>query len=372
MESPPPPARREARLRVRQEPASPEPRVEGMDRRQFLLGTAILGLSGVGAGLAYLATRGNGEATGGPAPTNGGSAPATQVTPTPTPAPGPQPAGPVTGPRPAALPPVGPERTKQLVLEAQDTALEIAAGVMYNSWNFGGTVPGPVVHLRQGDTVEFTLRNGGTTGHSMDFHAAQTPWDINYRTILPGESLSFTWKANFPGVFMYHCGTPPVLHHIGNGMYGAVVVNPDPPLEPAREYVLVQSEFYARPGANGTWDADMDKMKAVRPDLLAFNGIAFQYRDNPLPAQVGEKIRLYVMNAGPTLFSAFHVIGAIFDKVYVDGNPNNVLVGVSTYTVAPGQGCTFELTIPEAGLYPFVTHSFAYTELGAVGLLEVS
>jgi nitrite reductase (NO-forming) len=170
---------------------------------------------------------------------------------------------------------------------------------------------------------------------------------------------------------MYHCGTPPVLHHIANGMYGAVVVDPDPPLEPAREYVLVQSEFYAKAGANGTWDADMDKMLAVRPDLLAFNGVAFQYRDIPLTADPGEKVRMYVMNAGPTLFSAFHVIGAIFDVVYVDGNPRNPLYGVSTYTVAPGQGCTFEMTIPEAGLYPFVTHSFAYTGLGALGVLAV-
>ena len=146
---------------------------------------------------------------------------------------------------------------------------------------------------------------------------------------------------------------------------------PDPPLEPAREYLIVQSEFYATASENGTWDADEDKMKAARPDLMAFNGAAFQYRDNPLPAAVGEKIRLYVMNAGPTLFSAFHVIGAIFDRVLVDGNPRNPLYGISTYTVAPGQGCTFELTVPDAGRYPFVTHSFAHTELGAVGLLDV-
>jgi nitrite reductase (NO-forming) len=110
----------------------------------------------------------------------------------------------------------------------------------------------------------------------------------------------------------------------------------------------------------------------VKPDILAFNGIGFQYRDNPLPAKVGERIRLYVVNAGPTLFSAFHVVGALFDKVYIDGNPANVLHGVQTYTVPPGGGSTFDLIIPEAGKYPFVTHSFAYTELGAVGLLDVS
>lgn len=285
--------------------------------------------------------------------------------------PGPEVSGKVTKPHPATLEPASAARTKQLALEAIDATVEIGGGVPYNAWTFGNTVPGPVVHVRQGDTIEFTLKNSGRTGHSIDFHAAETPWNVNYKTILPGESHSFTWQANFPGVFMYHCGTAPVLHHIGNGMYGAVIVDPETPFRPAREYVLVQSEFYAKAGASGTWDGDMDKMKAARPDLLGFNGVAFQYRDNPLPASVGELIRLYVLNAGPTLFSAFHLIGAMFDRVYVDGNPANLLRGIQTHTIAPGGAATFELTIPAAGLYPFVTHSFAYTELGAVGLLDV-
>jgi nitrite reductase (NO-forming) len=273
---------------------------------------------------------------------------------------------------PAALEPASSAASKQLTLEAIDAKVEIGAGVQYNAWSFGGTVPAPVIHLRQGDTIDFTLKNSGRTGHSIDFHAAQIPWDVNYKTILPGESFSFKWTANLPGVFMYHCGTAPVLHHIANGMYGAIVVDPATPLEPAREYVLVQSEFYAKAGAGGSWDADMEKMKAARPDLLAFNGVAFQYRDKPLVATAGERIRLYIVNAGPTLFSAFHVIGALFDKVYIDGNPANLLRGVQTYTVPPGGGSTFELVIPEPGKYPFVTHNFAYTELGAVGLLDVS
>jgi nitrite reductase (NO-forming) len=243
---------------------------------------------------------------------------------------------------------------------------------MYNAWTFDDAVPGPVLHLKQGDTVNFTLVNDGSLGHSIDFHAARTPWDKNYITIVPGDTLSFDWRADFPGVFVYHCGTGPVLHHMANGMYGLIVVDPETPLDPAREYWLLQSEFYAKPGENGTWDGDMDKMLAPSPDIVAFNGAAFQYRDFPLPATAGEKIRLYVGNIGPTLFSAFHVIGALFDVVYVDGNPRNPLYGMQTYTIPPGGGATFELTIPEAGKYPFVTHSFAYTELGAVGLLEVT
>jgi nitrite reductase (NO-forming) len=289
-------------------------------------------------------------------------------------APGPTINGAVAEAVPAALEPADTAPIKQLTLDAIDATLEIAGGVEYNAWTFGERVPGPVVHVRQGDLVQFTLNNKATSGgHSIDFHAAQIPWDTNYKTILPGESLSFDWEAHHPGVFMYHCGTAPVLHHISNGMYGAIVVDPETPLQPAREYVLVQSELYASSETGGNpWSGDMEKMKANRPDLMAFNGKAFQYRDHPLPATAGELIRLYVVNAGPTQFSAFHVIGALFDRVYVDGNPKNVLEGVQTWTVPPGGGSTFELVIPDAGLYPFVTHSFAYTELGAVGLLEVT
>jgi nitrite reductase (NO-forming) len=142
-------------------------------------------------------------------------------------------------------------------------------------------------------------------------------------------------------------------------------------LEAAREYALVQSEFYLAKSTSGNWDSDLDRMLAVEPDFVTFNGAALQYQTQPLPASPGERIRLHVLNAGPTLFSAFHVIGAIFDKVYIDGNPANVMRGVSTWTVPPGGGATFDLVIPEAGQYPFVTHSFAYTGLGAVGLIEV-
>lgn len=286
--------------------------------------------------------------------------------------PGPQINGAITVSRPALLPPATPETTKTLTLEATNATVEVGAGVKYNAWTFGGTVPGPFIHVRQGDTVNFTFKNSGREGHSIDFHAAQTPWNINYKTILPGDSLSFTWKANFPGIFVYHCGSAPVLHHISNGMYGAVIVDPATPLEPAKEFALVQSEIYAMPGSGGTWDGDMDKMLAATPDLMAFNGVAFQYRDVPLSVKVGQRVRLYVVNAGPTLFSAFHVIGALFDKVFVDGNSENLLRGVSTHTIAPGQGCTFELVIPEAGQYPFVSHSFAYTERGVVGLLSAT
>jgi nitrite reductase (NO-forming) len=173
---------------------------------------------------------------------------------------------------------------------------------------------------------------------------------------------------------MYHCGTPPVLHHIGNGMYGAIIIEPENGYpEPAeREYWLVQSEFYLQATSDGMWTGSMEKMKAATPDYVVWNGAAFQYREAPLQAKVGERVRLHVVNCGPTLFSAFHVIGAMFEVVYVDGNPRNPLYGLQTHTIAPGQGAACDLIFRVPGQFPVVSHSFAYTELGVVGLIEVT
>ena len=255
--------------------------------------------------------------------------------------------------------------------------------VEYHVWTFDGTAPGPVIRVHLGDTIHFTLRNASTMGmqHSIDFHAAMTPWaDLpkegattltgNYQAVNPGESKTFDWVAMYPGVFMYHCGTPPVLEHIANGMYGAIIVEPDG-LASEREYVLVNSEFY--PGAKlvqGVAVGDPDAMAAGTPRYVVWNGVADQYKASPLTVQPGEPFRIWVVNAGPTLTSAFHVIGTMFD-VYADGNPANVIRGDQTYNVPPGGGAMFELNIPEAGLYPFVTHAFAYTGRGAVGLIKV-
>jgi nitrite reductase (NO-forming) len=260
---------------------------------------------------------------------------------------------------------------KEITLHVRDVTTDIAPDVPVDLWTFEGTAPGPALHVNLGDTVKFTLINDGQIEHSIDFHAAQTPWNVNYQSIKPGEQLSFDWKANYPGVFMYHCGTPPVIHHIGNGMYGAIVVSA-PDLKPvAREYVLVQSEFYVTQGKDGVFHSDGAKMNAVTPDYVVFNGYANQYRDAPLTANPGERIRLWVLNAGPTTFSAFHVIGALFDTADADGNPKNEQHGMQTVTIPPGGGYMVELVIPDAGLYPFVTHSFAYTGKGALGLIKV-
>jgi nitrite reductase (NO-forming) len=159
-----------------------------------------------------------------------------------------------------------------------------------------------------------------------------------------------------------------VLHHIANGMYGAIIVEPGDgwPTPAAREYALVQSEFYVTGGKG-----DGAKMDTVQPDFVAFNGVPNQYVENPLTADPGERVRIYVVNAGPSVFSGFHIVGTVFEAVYADGNPANRMRGLQTQTIPPGGGAVFDLVVPEDGLYPIVTHAFAYASKGAVGMLKV-
>lgn len=272
----------------------------------------------------------------------------------------------------ASTQPATPGQIKEITLTVEQKTLEIAPDVPFEAWTFGGSVPGPVLRVRQGDQVKFTLINKGTMQHSMDFHAAQTAWNVNYINVNPGEKYSFTWTANYPGVFMYHCGTAPVIAHLGSGMYGAIIVDPIDPLPAAREYAIVQSEFYTGDTAtDGMFHYDGTKANTKQPSYVVFNGYANQYKDHPLAANPGELIRLWVLNAGPSEFSAFHVVGAIFDKAYPDGNPKSVEYGRQTVTIPPGGGYMVELKIPDTGLYPFVTHSFADPGKGALGLINV-
>ena len=272
-----------------------------------------------------------------------------------------------------ATAPVAPSgNVVNVTLNVEETLVSIGPGVAYRAWTFNGTVPGPVIRVRQGQTVNFTLVNKTKMDHSIDFHAAETPWNVNYQAVKAGSSFSFTWKANYPGAFLYHCGTPPVIEHISNGMYGAIIVDPASGWSPAKEYVLVQSEFYTRKLSDGSYSFDNAKAMAAQPDYVTFNGYTNQYKDAPLTAKLGEKVRIFVVNAGPSEFSAFHVIGAIFANAYADGNPANHTVGNQTVTIPPGGGEVVELTIPEAGMYPFVTHMFANASSGALGVLEIT
>ena len=255
-------------------------------------------------------------------------------------------------------------------LTAKRQLIKIAPGVKMKAWTFNGTVPGPVIRAREGDTIQVTLHNADSKmAHSIDLHAAQISPQTGFADVLPGQSRTFSFVARRPGVFMYHCGTSPVLQHIGMGMYGAFVVDPAGGRPPAQETVLVQSEFYG-PVKKGRIKPSYGAMLNDEPTFTAFNGRAFRYRDHPIAAAVGQLQRVYVVAAGPTLGSDFHVVGDIFDTVEADGNPLNGLSGVSTYGVPAGGGAMFELSFDEPGKYPFVTHSFRWAEAGALGLFE--
>jgi nitrite reductase (NO-forming) len=256
----------------------------------------------------------------------------------------------------------------------KDRTVEIAPGVKYNVWAFDGhySAPGPIVHVRQGQTVEFMLVNGGAIPHSMDFHAARIAPNEAFTDVKPGESFTFRFKATDPGVFMYHCGTKPVLAHIANGMYGAIVVRP-PDMPPAdNEYVLVASEWYLNgDGVTEPASLSMDKARAMMPDWTTFNGYANQYVTHPLTAKPGDTTRFWVVAAGPTLDTNFHVVGTIFDRAWVNGDMTRFQRGVQTVPVPAGGGAVFDVKIDDEGLYPFVSHAFAHVDLGQVGLLKV-
>ncbi|MCC7105359.1 MAG: multicopper oxidase domain-containing protein, partial [Chloroflexi bacterium] len=283
-------------------------------------------------------------------------------------------AAPVNVPRDPTLPQLlGTGDSVSVTLTATDTTVEIASGVQYQAWTFGGTVPVPVLHVRQGQTVNVTFENRGSMQHSIDFHAAEIAPDVAYREVDPGQAIQFSFVARTPGAFVYHCGTPPVLLHMANGMYGAIIVDPAQPLPAAdTSYVLVQSEWYTRQAQDTLMASDFAKMLAGTPDEVVFNGTAFQYRDRPLPAKAGQRLRLYVVDAGPNLPSAFHVIGGMFATVYPDGDPAHAQTGLSTVPIAPGQGVVLDLVIPQPGKYSFVDHSMRDMQMGAVGVLDVS
>lgn len=279
---------------------------------------------------------------------------------------------PIQKARDARLPPVaGDGRTATIEVIAEDQKVAIANGVEYQAWTFGGQVPAPMIHLRQGQVVTVKFTNRGTMHHALDFHSAITPPNLNYVDINPGETLEYTFVASTPGAFVYHCGTPPVLLHMANGMFGAIIVDPATPLPEASEsYVIVQSEWYTQQMAGNLMGPSFEKMLQMRPDEIVFNGIANQYHDQPLPITAGKRARIYFVNAGPNLWSAFHVIGGMFDKIYPDADASHALSGVSTHSVGPGEGAVFDVILPKAGKYPFVDHSMAHMAIGAVGILQ--
>ena len=274
--------------------------------------------------------------------------------------------------RDATLPPAGDATVHRVTLRVQEVVDEVAPGVRQQLWTFNGTAPGPVLRGRVGDVFEVTLINDGSLDHGIDFHAGALAPDEPMRPIQPGEQLVYRFTATKAGIWMYHCSTEPMLHHIGNGMFGAVVIDPPDLAEVDREYVLVQSEMYLGPdGAPG----DLAKMQAETPDAVVFNGYVSQYAHQPLAAATGERVRVWLLNAGPSRSSAFHVVGAQFDTVYREGafdlTPDDPGAG-QVLDLAPASGGFVEMVFPEPGTYPFISHSMVDAARGARGAVAVT
>jgi nitrite reductase (NO-forming) len=310
----------------------------------------------------------SGQTTSSSADSHGGPAPTTNVAADPN--------APKYALYDATAPKVLDGTTHDIDLVVQEKLMTVADGFVQAVWTFNGTVPGPVIRVHLGDTVRVHLKNPATNklSHSVDFHASQVAWNDEMTSIKPGEEKLYEWKADYAGVWMYHCGTAPALHHIANGMYGMVIVEPKGGFKPVdKEFALVQSEWYL--GQQGQ-PVDLTKASTGNPapDYVVFNGVANQYKDNPLAVPTGGQVRIFILDAGPNIDSSFHIVGTIFDTVVKEGiqltpdNPGHY--GSQAVDLSPAQGAIVELTTAEDGLYPIVTHAFNFVGRGALGLLQ--
>ena len=293
----------------------------------------------------------------------------------------------------AELKPLDTSAVKTVRLDTTHKIIEIAPGVKFSAWTFGDTVPGPTVRARVGDRIKFSMTNrsdepvpgvritAAPMMHSMDFHAAMVSPQDKYRSIAPGQTIEFEFTLNYPGIFMYHCGTPMILEHIASGMYGAVIVEPRNgyPTKVDREYVVIQSEFYVKPDpgkqkVDGAplYVLDSDRLRDSRPTHTVFNGTHNGMVKNPLLAKTGERVRMHVLNVGPSKTSSFHVVGTIFDRVWFEGNPDNQFRGMQTVLLGSSNAATVEFIIPEEGSYIMVDHHFANASQGAIGLISTA
>jgi len=261
-------------------------------------------------------------------------------------------------------------------LVIEEKLMTVAEGFVQSVWTFGGTVPGPVVRAQVGDTIRIHLKNPATNQlpHSVDFHSSLVAWNDEMTSINPGEEKLYEYKAQFAGVWMYHCGTSPALHHIANGMYGMMIVEPKGGLDKVdQEFALVQSEWYLGPQGE---PASLAKAAIGNPapEFVVFNGIANQYLDNPIQIETGKRVRVFILDAGPSIDSSFHIVGTIFDRVIKEGVElkvgNSGNWGSQAVDLSPAQGAILEFTMAEDGLYPLVTHAFNFVGRGALGLFK--
>ncbi|MET3792200.1 copper-containing nitrite reductase [Aquamicrobium terrae] len=283
---------------------------------------------------------------------------------------------------PADLPgPIG-QRAPQVVrvdLETVELTGRLDDGTTYVYWTFNSKVPGPFLRVRVGDTVEVHIKNAADSvmPHSVDFHAATGPGGgADFTQIAPGEEAVVTFQALKPGIFVYHCATPSVAHHITSGMYGLILVEPEGGLPQVdREFYVMQGEIYTvEPfGTKGEMEMDYDKLLSEQPEYFLFNGsVGALTKTHPLYASAGETVRIYFGVGGPNFTSSFHVIGEIFDHVYTLGSVTSPpLTGVQTVTVPPGGATIVDFKIDRGGHYVLVDHALSRAERGLAGYLIV-
>ena len=263
-------------------------------------------------------------------------------------------------------------------METVEKTMKMDDGVEYHYWTFNGDVPGRMIRVREGDTVEVEFSNNpsSTVPHNVDFHAATGPGGgAEASFTAPGRTSTFSFKALQPGLYIYHCAVAPVGMHIANGMYGLILVEPKEGLPKVdKEFYIVQGDFYTKgkKGAQGLQPFDMDKAIAEQPEYVVFNGhVGAIAGDNALKAKAGETVRMYVGNGGPNLVSSFHVIGEIFDKVYVEGG-KLINENVQSTIVPAGGAAMVEFKVDVPGSYTLVDHSiFRAFNKGALGQLKV-
>lgn len=286
----------------------------------------------------------------------------------------------VTG-APKVPAPIGARAAKKLIVNLLTTEKEgiIADSIPYTFWTFNNTVPGSFIRVREGDEVTLNLKNDASSilPHNIDLHAVTGPGGgAAATTAPPGKEASFTFKAINKGLYVYHCAAPPVPMHIGNGMYGLILVEPAGGLKPVdREYYIMQGDFYTKASVvkQGLMEFDNDKAVAENPDYVLFNGKKGSLLGaNMLEAKVGETVRLFVGNGGPNLTSSFHVIGEIFDNVYLEGG-STVSHNVQTTMIPAGGSAIVEFKCEVPGEYVLVDHSLSRAfNKGCIGKLKVT
>ncbi len=265
--------------------------------------------------------------------------------------------------------------TVEITLTTQEVTAELADGATYDFWTFDGTVPGPLLRVMEGDTVKVTLVNpaDSSVAHNIDLHAVNGPGGgAAVTNVAPGETKTFTFKALHPGVYVYHCAFPPPYHHIAQGMYGGILVEPVGGLPPVdREFYVMQGDWYTAGafGDQGHQAFSGPKAQAEQPEYFTLNGhVAALTELYPLQAKAGETIRLFYGVGGPNVGSNFHIIGEIFDKVY-PGSPDTFIANEEAWYVPPGSVSTFEFKLDVPGQYLLVDHALYRVSKGAAGVL---